>query len=418
MSRLIERAIQPWVEELLGFSPVLVVEGARQTGKSTLARMLRPNAITVNLDDPQTLDYARNDPVGFAAQAGDGVLIIDEFQRLPSLSLAIKANVDADRRPGRFILTGSSDFARVRGDKDSLAGRALSVTVCPLTQTEVRGTTTSGTLVDRLLEATEVHDFPASAEPLTHAGLAHLLTAGGFPAVHNAKPRLRAEWYRNYVERLVRVDALADGSRLTPERLLTVLRLLAAHQSGELVKARLAQDSGLAASSVTSYLDMLARMFLILHVRPWETNLTKREIGRAKVSVLDSGLAAWLCDASPATLTTIPHGMQRLGALTEGFVAGELHAQQQWSRRRYRIHHYRDRNRKEIDFVLEVDDSRLIAIEVKASRTVTGSHLAGLRFLKDKLGPRLTRGVVLAPIDRPASFGDDLWALPLSALWS
>ena len=267
-------------------------------------------------------------------------------------------------------------------------------------------------------EATGVHDFPAPAEPLTHAGLAHLLTAGGFPAVHNAKPRLRAEWYRNYVERLVRIDALADGSRLTPERLLTVLRLLAAHQSGELVKARLAQDAGLAASSVTSYLDALARLFLILHVRPWETNLTKREIGRAKVSVLDSGLAAWLCDASPAALTTIPHGMQQLGALTEGFVAGELHAQQQWSRSRYRIHHYRDRNQKEVDFVLEVDDSRLIAIEVKASRTVTGSHLAGLRFLKDKLGPRLTRGVVLAPIDRPASFGDDLWALPLSALWS
>ena len=129
------------------------------------------------------------------------------------MSLAIKANVDADRRPGRFILTGSSDFARVRGDKDSLAGHALSVTVCPLTQAEVRDTTASGTLVDRLLGATGVHDLPVSAEPLTHTGLAYLLTAGGFPAVHNAKPRLRAEWYRNYGERLVRVDALADGSR-------------------------------------------------------------------------------------------------------------------------------------------------------------------------------------------------------------
>ena len=162
MSRLIERAIQPWAEELLGFSPVLVVEGARQTGKSTLARMLRPNAITVNLDDPQTLDYARNDPVGFAAQAGDGVLIIDELQRLPSLSLAIKANVDADRRPGRFILTGSSDFARARGDKDSLAGRALSVTVFPLTQAEVRGTAASGTLVDRLLRSHGSSRLPGS----------------------------------------------------------------------------------------------------------------------------------------------------------------------------------------------------------------------------------------------------------------
>ena len=169
---------------------------------------------------------------------------------------------------------------------------------------------------------------------------------------------------------------------------------------------------------MTSYLDALARLFLILRVRPWETRLAKQEIGRVKVSALGFGSAAWLCDASPTALTTIPHGVQQLGALTEGFVAGELHAQQQWSRSRYRIHHYRDRNQKEVDFILEVDDSRLIAIEVKASRTVTGSHLAGLRFLKDKLGPRLTRGVVLAPIDRPASFGDDLWALPLSALWS
>lgn len=416
MPRLIARAIQPWAEELLGFTPVLVIEGARQTGKSTLARMLRPQAVVVNLDDIRTLEYARNDPVGFVSQAGEGTLIIDEFQRLPALSLAIKASIDADRRPGRFVLTGSSDFARVRGDKDSLAGRALSVTVCPLTQSEIRGTATEGTFVDRLVAATHPHDLTAST-PMSHGDLAAMITAGGFPAVHDVAPRVRDEWYHGYIERLVRVDALADGARLNPDRMLALLRLIAAQQSSELVKAKLAQEAGLAASSTGAYLDMLNRLFLTLHVAPWTPNLTKRETGRAKVSIVDSGLTSWLCSASAASLTRIPHGMQLLGALTEGFVAGELHAQSGWSQTRYRMFHYRDRNGKEVDFILEADDSQLLAIEIKASRTVTGSHVSGLRFLREQLGPRLTRAVVLAPIDRPLSFGDDIWALPLSTLW-
>ena len=420
MKGLVNRAVEPWAREVLDATPILAIEGARQTGKSTLAQMLvhGTQAKVVSLDEPDALAFARNDPRGFVEQASGQTLVIDEVQRVPPLTLSIKTSVDKDRRPGRFILTGSSDLARMRGDKDSLAGRSMTINLLPFTQAELRNTTARGTLVDRLLAAESPIAATAGQEPLTHQSLIDLILHGGLPAAQRLTPRIRSGWYRDYVEKLTRVDALDNGKKLSPDRLQALLRLIAANQSGETVKARLGQEAAIPASSITNYLDALTRLYLVQEIQPWTPNLTSRETGRRKASIVDPGLAAWLCGANTASLSTLPHGLQLLGQLTEGFVATELHAQIEWSETRYRIHHYRDRNGQEIDFILELDDGRIMGIEVKTSRTLKGSHFNGLRFLRERLGDRMVKAVVLAPMDMPVSFGGGLWGLPLSALWT
>jgi hypothetical protein len=420
MEGLVRRAVEPWARELLTVTPILTVEGARQTGKSTLAQMLTDGtqAKIVSLDEPDVLMFARNDPRGFVDQAADQTLVIDEVQRVPSLTLSIKASVDKDRRPGRFILTGSSDLARMRGEKDSLAGRSMTINLLPFTQAELRGTTDRGTFVDRLLAAETPNAVTTAHEPLTHQVLIDLIIHGGLPAAQNLTSRLRSSWYRSYVEKLTRVDALDGGEKLNPERLLTSLRLIAANQSGEIVKARFGQEAAIPAPSITNYLDALTRLYLVQELRPWTPNLTSRETGRRKASVVDPGLAAWLCGATKESLSSLPHGLQLLGQLTEGLVTTELHAQVEWGENHYRLYHYRDRNGREIDFILELDDGRIMGIEVKASRTLKGSHFNSLRFLRDRLKDRMIKAVVLAPIDMPVNFGERLWGLPMSALWT
>ena len=418
MAGLLDRGLLGRAREYLDFSPVLVVQGARQTGKSSLAQMLAGDqARSLTLDDAGTADAAREDPRGFVEQADDGLLVIDEIQRLPELTLAVKAAVDRNRRPGRFILTGSSDVARIRGHKDSLAGRALSVRLHPLSQAELRGTLARGAFVDRLLgEGGDPAGLAVSA-PLSRADVVGMLLRGGYPSVREAPARLRAAWLSDYVERLLGVDAREGGGRLDPLRLTSVLRLIAANQSGELVKARIAREAALSAASVTGYLDALDRLYLTEDLQPWTVNLTAREIGRRKVRVADCGLAAWLCGASADLLKDVVRGGRTLGAILEGFVVGELSSQAGWAETGYRLFHYRDRRGHEVDVIIELDDGRVIAVEVKSAVGLTGRHFAGLMDLRERLGERLVAGVVLAPVAEPMRYAEGLWGLPLSTLW-
>lgn len=420
MASLLQRAVFHRAQEILDFSPILVIEGARQVGKSTLAAILTENrrAKLVTLDDAPTLEAARADAASFVEQAGDATLVIDEVQRFAQITLAVKAAVDRRRLPGRFILTGSSDLARIRGDKDSLAGRAMTVRLHPFSQAELRGTLESGTFVDRVLNAgVDYRSVCGDEHTASRDDLIDMVTRGGYPPIVSASARMRAGWLGEYVERLVRVDAREDGGRLDPTRLMTALRLIAANQSGELVKARLASDLSLSPTSTTGYLDALSRLYLIETLPGWSENLTNREVSRHKARVIDSGLASWCAGVDTRKLSDIVQGQKYLGALTEGFVATELSAQRSWSDVDYRIFHYRDSQRHEVDLLIETEGGRLIAIEVKASTQVRSAHFSGLDFFASKAGERLEASIVLAPIESPLSFGERRWALPISSLW-
>ena len=403
------------VQETLADTPITVVQGARQVGKSTLVRQVlgERDVRVLSLDATALFNAAKADPDTFVRQS-DGLLVIDEVQRVPGLIRAMKDAVEEDRRPGRFLITGSANLLELPGTQESLAGRAETVVLYGLSQGEIAEKQED--FVDLLL-AGDTAALARRDGTLSRDDYLEILCAGSYPEPLTRKGRRRSAWFDNYLARVVSTDA-RDVSNLTHlDRLPTLLRLLAANNSGELVKARLARDAQIPETSLTSYVDLLETLYLIHLLPAWGNNLTKRVVGRPKVSLLDTGLAARLNNVTP-------HAMQpgaasdAAGALFEAFVSGEVRRQLVWADTGARMFHFRDRDGVEVDLVLETSDRRVAGVEMKAAGSVTAGDFSGLRFLRDTLGTRFTMGVVLYTGRRAVPFGDRLWALPYSALWA
>ncbi len=395
--------------------PALVIQGARQVGKSTFAQMLiagRPH-VRVSLDDVDVAEAARLDPRAFVTQAGSGTLVIDEVQRDSALLLAIKSAIDTDRRPGRFVMTGSSDLLRLSRTPDSLAGRAVTVDLHGLSQGELsRRPDGFAAWVERAW-GTE----PATARSSwTRSDYVDALTRGGYPEVRELTDRLRGVWFDSYVDRLLTRDAYGVSRGLSSDRLNAVLRLVAANQGGELVPTRLADALSMPKSTINTYLATLSTLYLTNDLPPWGANLTKREVGRHKVSVADSGLATRLARLRPAALESLT-AATAFGAQLEAFVASELIKQRGWSATGYDLYHFRDRNGLEVDVVIEYEDGRVFLIEVKASSTYRSDHVRGIRQLADRLGDRFIGGAVLGLSTEPLQLAQGIWGLPISVLW-
>lgn len=345
-------------------------------------------------------------------QNADGLMVIDEIQRHPALTLAIKASIDRDRRPGRFLLTGSSDLLRSPRAGDSLAGRAVTVSLRALSQGESRGRR------DDFVHAVRgAVDYPSVTSDVTREEYVRLVVGGGYPGVRERGARLRNIWFDGYLDRLVRRDARDLIDITDPNRLMSVLRLIAANQSGELVKARFAQDAGIPATSITSYLDTIEALFLVDLLRPWTPNLTSRETGRMKAAISDSGLASRLSRVTEGQLRPVDGTSRHLGGLMEGFVVGELLKQRSWSREEFELFHYRTGKGIEVDIVVEYADGSVLGIEVKSGASFKSEHFRGLRYLRDKLGDRFTAGIVLNTGDAGYRFSERLFGLPVAALW-
>lgn len=371
----------------------------------------RPH-VSVTLDDLTTRTAAQQDPRAFVMQAGEGTLVIDEIQRDPALLLAIKTQVDADRRPGRFLLTGSSDLLRLSRTPDSLAGRAVTLELGGFSQGEIHGHKED---FGALVRASS--DLGTGKPSIWRRGdYIHALAQGGYPEVRDLPERLRATWFDSYVDRLLTRD-VGDVSRgLSADRLLSVLRLVAASQGGELVQARLADALAIPKSSISSYLSALSALYLTTDLPPWRANLTKREIGRHKVSVSDSGLALRLARLSPGKLKSVT-AARVLGMQLEAFVASELMKQRGWSSEEFELFHFRDRDGLEVDLVMEFSDNRAFLIEVKATETLRSDHSKAIKALAQRLGDRFIGGAVLTLVAERISLGDNVWSLPISALW-
>ncbi|MEY9951801.1 ATP-binding protein [Leifsonia sp. EB34] len=411
---LIDRNVFSFADSVARAFPALVIQGARQVGKSTLAGQLArgKNAQVLTLDDEQTRAAAVEDPTGFVEQNSDGLLVIDEIQRHPELTLAVKASIDRNRRPGRFILTGSSDLLRSRRATDSLAGRAVSVSLRSFSQGELRGKRED--FVRGVLDGGLQVDLTSEA---TRDDYAHMVVSGGYPNAYDQTARLRSIWLDGYVDRLVRRDARELINITDPMRLKSLLRLIAANQSGELVKARFAQDAAIPPTSIASYLDTLEMLFLVDLLPPWTPNLTSRETGRSKATISDSGLAARLARVTEAQLTPVDGTAQHFGGLMEGFVVGELLKQQAWSDEEFELFHYRTKSGVEVDIVVELPDGRVLAIEVKSGSTFKTDHFSGLRYLRDRLGDRFIAGIVLNTGQTGYRYSERLWGLPVASLW-
>jgi predicted AAA+ superfamily ATPase len=410
---LVRRHLERLLRETLADTPVTVVQGARQVGKSTLVRQVLPNEPLLSLNSAPTLAAAKADPVSFVRQNPDGLLAIDEIQRAPELILAIQDAVEENRRPGRFLITGSANLLNLRGAQESLAGRAETVELFGLSQGELSGRVE--TFIDRLL-AGDGSAVRSGAFSLTRTQYADLICAGSYPEPRLRKGTRRRTWFTNYLNRVLTRDAVDVSGLPHLDQLPRLLRLLAAQSSGELVIARIANDAGIPPSSLRPYLKLLEDLYLIQVLPSWSDNLTRRETDRPKVALMDTGLVARLNNVTADALG--PARVSDLaGDLFETFVAGELRRSLGWAERSASLFHFRNRDGVEVDIVIEDDDRNVAGVEVKASATVDGSDFKGLRYLQQRLGDRFTHGVVLYTGDKALPFGERLSAVPLQGLW-
>lgn len=408
---LLPRNAEPLLMEALADTPVVVLQGARQCGKSTLAQQVanRAAATVLTMDDAPTRNAASLDPQSFVESLGAGLTVIDEIQRVPSLILPIKASVDRDRRPGRFLLTGSADLLRAPGAEDSLAGRAQTIRLHPLSQGEL------AQRQDDFVTAW-LRGIPRGWETdTTRTDLISAICSGGMPEAHRRQGRRRAGWLRDYLDRLLRRDA-TEITRVSPELLRRTMDLLAAQQSSEFVAAHLARFLGGSESSAVTYVDKLRALYLVESIPAWSRSRTQRTVRKPKVIVADSGLAAELAGLDEELLMS-PTGAVHLGGALEGFVAGELARQQTWSQTDYTLSHFRESGGAEVDLIVELRGGKVLGIEVKATSSPGRQHASGLVRLKDRLGADFLGGVVLYTGTRSFSMGEGIWAVPVPALW-
>ncbi|MDO5066773.1 MAG: ATP-binding protein [Propionibacteriaceae bacterium] len=410
--KLVQRNLAPWAREILAVSPILVIEGARQTGKSTLVTMLDGDASTyVTLDDEVTQDFARKDPVGLLRSAGQGRLVIDEVQRCPELILPLKMEVDQDRRAGRFILTGSANLLRIPGAEDSLAGRAMTLRLHPFSQGELAEHIDDW--VSHVLSGAWRSPQGAGDSREERSRIVTRVTTGGYPPVQEMSARLRQSWITDYTNRLIERDSRDLGSAQVPA-LRRLMHLIAAAPGAELVLERLAESLGLTRATVGRYLELLESLFLLHRLPAWSRNLTSRQVKRSKCYPADPGLTTALSGLSAQQLLS-PHGADHLGPLVEHFVVTELIRQQGWASTPYELFHLRDRNGAEVDVVIETPQG-VIGVEVKAATTARPAHFKHLAELRDRIGSEFLAGIVLTLGDGQLA-GDRLAAMPVSSLW-
>ena len=407
------RHIEPLLSEALADTPVVLLNGARQTGKSTLVQGLaeRQGRRYLTLDDRVVLAAARADPAGFVAGLS-GPVVMDEIQRAPALFLDIKAAVDRDRTPGRFLLTGSANVLLLPALADSLAGRMEILTLCPLSGGEMVGDAVfnrADFLFDGALGA-------ISLPACNREDLVERLLQGGFPeAVSRSSAKRRSAWFESYLQTVLQRDVrdLANLEQLT--EVPHLLQLLATRSASLLNQAEISRASRLTQTTLKRYLSLLETLFLVQRVPAWARNPGKRLVKAPKVFLPDTGLLSWLLDLSPEKLLGLP-GLP--GQLVETYVACELLKHLAFSDKGLSLWHYRTQTDIEVDFVLENRLGQLTGIEVKASASIDRADFKGLRHLQETEGSSFQRGIVFYSGRELVAFSDCLFAVPLSFWWA
>ncbi len=407
---LYPRFAEPRLTEALVDSPIVLIHGPRQCGKTTLAQIIggRKGYAYISFDDAVLCTAAQADPVGFAGDLPERV-ILDEVQRVPALFSALKVAVDRKRSAGRYILTGSANVLLVPKLADSLAGRMEIIRLHPLAQCELNRRTT------RFLDSLFAGNFKIRQTDRLASQLAEKIIAGGYPAAL-ARPseRRRATWYRDYLDALVQRD-VRDLARISSLDILPRLLTLAASQTARLLNvADLSSPFQVSRPTIRDYVTLLERVFLVDSLPPWHSNRLSRLIKTPKLHVGDTGLACALLGINAVDLAA---DRPLLGQLLETFAFQELRRQASWYGESVEFFHYRDKDGAEVDIVIERGARVLAGIEIKASATVTGADFRGLRKLKEASGKRFVAGVVLYDGEACASFGDGMYAVPLRTLW-
>jgi uncharacterized protein len=393
----------------LADTPVVLIQGPRQSGKTTLARTIaEPLGYGyASFDDDNLVRAVRQDPIGFVSNL-PSKMVLDEIQRVPEIFTAIKLIVDRDRLPGRFLLTGSADVLLLPKLADSLAGRIEVIRLHPFTQVELQQTAL--TFLPNLFHC----NFKASSFERLGAALAEVIVAGGFPAALARPAARRRAWYQSYVQTLVQRD-VQNLARIAALDSIPRLLQLAANQTARLFNVSdLASPFQLSTPTIRDYLTLLERVFLIDLLQPWHLHPIKRLIKTPKLHLGDTGLAAMLLGLDAVRLNA---NRIVFGQMLETFVFQELRRQASVSEEPIAFYHFRNRDDHEVDIVLE-SMARVAGVEVKLSATVRNDDFRGLKKLQEVTGDRFVCGVVLYDGETTLSFGEKLFAVPIRALWA
>jgi len=398
------------IRTALADTRVVAITGPRQSGKTTLARRFARNGRTyVTLDDRGTLDAARGDPVAFIR--GLDRAVIDEVQRAPEILLAIKRRVDEDRRPGRYLLTGSANLATIATVHDSLAGRMETIPLLPLSRSELlrRKRTV-------FIESVFKGEIPQPAEILKGDALIRIAASGGYPeALTRRTEARRQDWYRAYIQSIIDRDVPEVASVMRPG-MIPKLMQIAAQFAGQLVNlSEIGRSGAMDHKTADTYLQLLEQLFIVRRVQPWFRNELSRLIKTPKLHFVDSGL---LCAMRGYTASRLKSDRTALGPILEGMMFSELLKAIACSGQQIAMYHYRDKSQLEVDFVLENGAGQVVGVEVKAAASVTRRDFAGLERLAAASGAHFVQGVILHDGDQILNFADHLRAAPLACLWA
>ena len=397
--------------------PVVLLQGPRSVGKSTLLRAIfeEYGGQLVDLDDPAVRAAASDDPGAFVA--GERPVFIDEYQHVPEVLDSIKAELNRDGSSGQFVLTGSTRFDSLPLAAQSLTGRLHRVEIHPLSQGEIGNKSES--LLDALFsDTTSVCVRRPSIT--TRAQYANRISRGGFPLAQDRTDASRNRWFDDYMALCLERDLLEFGRVRQPAVLAPLMTRLASQTAQILNISRAGASVGLSASTAADYIKLFESSFLVRLLPAWGKTLRPSVASRPKLHVIDSGLAARLLRLPPAKLARLdPESLQQFGHLLETFVVGEALKQASWLEHRPHIGHWRTHDGAEVDLVIENGhDGSVIGIEVKASGRVHQRDRRGLRTLRESLGKRFAVGVVFYTGTHCVRYEDEqILALPIDRLW-
>jgi predicted AAA+ superfamily ATPase len=396
------------VEEALSDTRVVLISGPRQSGKTTLATEIASDKTPfLTLDDANVLRSATDDPVGFVR--GLERAVIDEVQRAPDLLLAIKNLVDDDKTPGRFLLTGSANLMTIPKVADSLAGRMEVVRLFPLSLAYIFGTKTI------FIDQAFARKAPNADKMIVGDDLTRNVLSGGYPeALGRARWSRKQDWYHGYLDAIVQRD-VRDVAQIEQLAIMPKLMSALAEHAGQLVNYT-GIGAGLDLNHVTTQksVSVYESLYLVHTLQPWFTNRLKRLTKSPKLHFLDAGLLAAMRDILP---DQVRKDKTSFGAILETFVVSELRKIASWSEQRCTFSHFRDKDKNEVDIVLENRRGEVVGIEVKSSATVSAADFSGMRKLADACGEKFVQGMVLYDHDKVVPFGENMFAAPLSCLW-
>jgi predicted AAA+ superfamily ATPase len=406
---LLPRLAASKLEAALLDTPVVLLHGPRQCGKTTLSRMVaEPKGYGyLSFDDDNLVAAALHDPIRFLSDLPPK-MVLDEIQRVPQIFTAIKTIVDRDRMPGRFLLTGSANVLLLPKLSDSLAGRLEAQSLHPLSQSELKGFKPQ--FLDQLFNA----NFHVSRYSRMGERLADLMAAGGYPSALARDPLRRRAWYMAYIKTLLQRD-VRDLARISSLEILPKLLKLAATQTAQLFNATvLSAPFELSRQTIGDYMTLLERVFLVDTLPPWHTREINRLVKSSKLYFVDTGLACAFLRVTPPELY---QDRALFGQMLETFLIQEIKRQATVSDDDFAFHHFRDRDNHEVDLVVERGYGELAGVEMKAAASVQSSDFRGLRKLQEIAGSQFKCGVVLYDGDTILPFGEKMFAVPIQSLW-